>query len=75
MNQALDLYEKTKHGDQEHQDWLKEACVNFFEGKEVPAPRGSDTKDRLYKEIQRLTAENKELEEKVCSLQKIIDKQ
>ena len=50
------------HGDDEHREWLTEATYNFWiEGKEIPSPRGSGTKDRLYKEIERLREENKKL--------------
>jgi len=46
------------HGDEEHRDWLTEATYNFWvEGKEIPTPRGSGTKDRLYREIERLREE------------------
>lgn len=50
------------HGDDEHREWLTEATYNFWvEGKEIPTPRGSGTKDRLYKEIERLREEVKRL--------------
>ena len=42
------------HGDSEHQEWLKEAVYAWAEGKDIPTPRGSGTKDRLYKEIELL---------------------
>ena len=42
------------HGDSEHQEWLKEAVYAWAEGKDIPIPRGSGTKDRLYKEIESL---------------------
>jgi hypothetical protein len=42
------------HGDSEHQEWLKEAVYAWAEGKDIPTPRGSGTKDRLYKEIESL---------------------
>ena len=46
------------HGDEEHREWLTEATYNFWvEGKEIPTPRGSGTKDRLYREIERLREE------------------
>ena len=43
--------EDVLHGDQEHREWLTEAFQCAWEGKPVPAPRGSGTKDRLYKEL------------------------
>lgn len=50
------------HGDDEHREWLEEATYNFFmHSKSIPDPRGSGTKDRLYREIERLRVENKEL--------------
>jgi hypothetical protein len=50
------------HGDEEHREWLEEATYNFFiYDKPMGEPRGSGTKDRLYKEIERLRAENEEL--------------
>ena len=46
------------HGDEEHREWLTEATYNFWvENKEIPTPRGSGTKDRLYREIERLREE------------------
>ena len=42
------------HGDSEHQEWLREAVYAWNEGKDIPTPRGSGTKDRLYKEIEML---------------------
>ena len=43
------------HGDDEHRDWLAEATYAFWiDDKPMPSPRGSGTKDRLYKEIERL---------------------
>jgi hypothetical protein len=51
------------HGDDEHRDWLTEATYNFFiHDKEIPTPRGSGTKDRLYQEIERLRKQLKENE-------------
>jgi len=50
------------HGDEEHREWLEEATYNFFiHDKDIPTPRGSGTKDRLYNEIKRLRAEIEEL--------------
>ena len=52
------------HGDDEHREWLEEATYNFFmHHKSIPEPRGSGTKDRLYREIERLRVENKKLKE------------
>jgi hypothetical protein len=46
------------HGDDEHRDWLEEATYNYWlYNKPIPSPRGSGTKDRLYKEIERLRSE------------------
>ena len=53
------------NGDEEHREWLTEATYNFFaEDKPIPTPRGSGTKDRLYKEIERLREENELLKAK-----------
>ena len=50
------------HGDDEHREWLTEATYNFWvEDKDIPTPRGSGTKDRLYKEIERLRKELEQL--------------
>lgn len=48
------LLEGLLHGDNEHREWLTEAVYAWAEGKPMPSPRGSGTKDRLYKEIERL---------------------
>ena len=56
------LLEDVLHGDEEHCEWLTEAFNCAWEGKEVPPPRGSGTKDRLYREIHRLQDKIKELE-------------
>ena len=46
------------HGDDEHREWLEEATYNYWlYDKPIPSPRGSGTKDRLYKEIERLRSE------------------
>jgi hypothetical protein len=46
------------HGDDEHREWLEEATYNFFiNDKPMGEPRDSGTKDRLYKEIERLRQE------------------
>lgn len=43
------------HGDDEHREWLTEATYAFFiYGTPMGEPRGSGTKDRLYKEIESL---------------------
>ena len=48
------------HGDDEHREWLTEATYNFFiYDKPIGEPRGSGTKDRLYKEIENLRAQLK----------------
>jgi len=50
------------HGDDEHREWLEEATYNFFiHDKPMGEPRGSGTKDRLYKEIEKLREEIKQL--------------
>ena len=50
------------HGDDEHRDWLEESTYNFFiHDLPMAKPRGSGTKDRLYKEIERLREENTQL--------------
>jgi hypothetical protein len=52
------------HGDDEHREWLEEATYNFFiHNKPMGPPRGSGTKDRLYKEIERLRSEIDSLKE------------
>ena len=46
------------HGDDEHREWLTEATYNFFiHDQPMGEPRGSGTKDRLYKEIEKLRKE------------------
>jgi len=49
-----ELLEGILHGDEEHREWLTEAIYNWADGKPIPEPRGSGTKDNLYKEIERL---------------------
>ena len=51
------LLEGILHGDTEHREWLTEAVNNWAEGLPIPEPRGSGTKDNLYKEIERLNKE------------------
>ena len=54
------------HGDEEHREWLTEATYNFWAyNQDIPTPRGSGTKDRLYREIERLRLENEELKSKL----------
>ncbi len=38
------LFDALKHGDDEHRAWLKGAINAFFEGRPIPAPRGSGNK-------------------------------
>lgn len=40
---AQQVFEAIAHGDDDHRDWLKEACENIWAGKEVPEPRGKNT--------------------------------
>ena len=48
------LLQDVLHGDEEHCKWLTEAFTNAWNSEPVPPPRGSGTKDRLYREIHRL---------------------
>lgn len=34
------LFDAIKHGDREHQDWLKQAIEDYFAGRQVQRPRG-----------------------------------
>ena len=55
------------HGDDEHREWLEEATYNYWlYNKPIPSPRGSGTKDRLYKEIERLRSEVETLKKNKC---------
>jgi hypothetical protein len=54
------LWLATKHGDEEHQAWLRDAYTAFFAGEPVPEPRGQGRKEAA---ILSLTARNKALEE------------
>jgi len=36
------LFEAIKHGDNEHQKWLREALRAYFTGQEIPKPGDSD---------------------------------
>jgi hypothetical protein len=55
------------HGDDEHREWLEEATYNYWlYDKPIPSPRGSGTKDRLYKEIERLRSEVETLKKNKC---------
>lgn len=49
------LYEAIKHGDDEHQAWLKNAIEKHFRGEPVSPPTGTGRKDA---EIERLRAQN-----------------
>lgn len=51
------LLKDVLHGDQEHKNWLTEAFHAAWNETPVPLPRGSGTKDRLYREIHRLQDE------------------
>lgn len=68
---AQQLFRGISHGDQEHREWLQEAVFNFFEGKPIPEPRGSGTKDRLYKEIERLLEENDKLKQQLKEVKNV----
>jgi hypothetical protein len=35
---ALDLFAKLKHGDDAHQEWLRTALLDYFEGRKVRRP-------------------------------------
>lgn len=39
------LFEAIKHGDADHQRWLRDALTAWFAGKPVPAPYGSGSKE------------------------------
>lgn len=39
------LFQAIKHGDEEHQVWLKKAIEDHFAGRTPEAPRGSGTKE------------------------------
>lgn len=65
--QYFKLLEDVLHGDQEHIDWLTEAFHCAWEGKPVPTPRGSGTKDRLYREIHRLRDKLKAVQDNPCT--------
>lgn len=41
------LWLATKHGDADHQQWLRDAFTAFFAGQPVPAPRGKGNKEAL----------------------------
>lgn len=46
------LFAALKHGDQDHQDWLREAIKAHFAGKPVPAPRGQGNKEKRIAELE-----------------------
>lgn len=66
----LDLYHAIAHGDAEHRTWLREAILNFYNDEPVPTPRGSGTKDRLYKDNEKLGAEIEYLKSQLDACQK-----
>ena len=41
------LFDAIKHGDGQHQAWLKEAITNHFAGLPVPVPRGKGNKEKM----------------------------
>ena len=43
------LFNALKHGDSEHQAWLREAIEAYLEQKPVPAPRGQAMSEALAK--------------------------
>ena len=47
------LYNALKHGDEEHQKWLKEAIDAYYEGKEIPYVQGGSAKDARIKELEK----------------------
>lgn len=48
------LFDAIKHGDDEHQAWLKEAIECHYSGRPVPPAIGMGTKERLLKDIDQL---------------------
>lgn len=52
------LFDAIKQGDQNHQDWLREAIDSHFAGRPVPEPRGKANSEKriadLEAEIERL---------------------
>ncbi len=52
VEKSLSLFDAIKHGDAEHQAWLKQAIEDHFSGRPVEPPKGKGTKEA---EIERLT--------------------
>jgi len=44
---AYSLFDAIKHGDDEHQAWLREAIANHFAGLPIPLPRGKGNKEKM----------------------------
>lgn len=46
------LYNYLKHGDQDHQDWLKESIESYYYNKPVPEIKGSGNKEKMIQDLQ-----------------------
>jgi hypothetical protein len=46
------LWSATKHGDEDHHTWLRDAYTAFFAGEPVPAPRGRGNKEARIAELE-----------------------
>lgn len=42
------LFQHLKHGDQDHQDWLKAAIQSWFNHEPAPHVYGSGNKEKTY---------------------------
>lgn len=69
MTQEL-LFNALKHGDREHQEWLKEAITAFYDSKPIPPTRGGGNKEAKIKELE---AKIKELENLIATWGTVFD--
>jgi NTP pyrophosphatase (non-canonical NTP hydrolase) len=46
-DEAEALFQSLRHGDEDHQAWLREAIAAYYSGAPVPSPRGSGRKQAL----------------------------
>lgn len=58
LQQRIDtLWDEVKHGDPDHQAWLKQAIIDHFCGKKPQPPYGKGTKEALQARITELEAQ------------------
>lgn len=65
LKQRIDtLFDDIKHGDLDHQNWLKKAILDHFAGNPVDPPTGKGTKEALQDKIKELETQLEQLRAK-----------